>query len=149
MEKYVNQKKIKDRLSTVQSALKEKTSEVVYNVYNGAANGVDNAASAIKGKVGEFSAFVGEISGQADLMSGMDARLSEQVNTVSGSVKDWTGDAKEKAIKVVNESVDRAFDTVSGEVQNKLNAVSENLAEELQKLIPAGKVVNTGGESAA
>lgn len=141
-------KEIKDRLSTVQSALKEKTSEVVYNVYNGAANGVDNAASAIKGKVGEFSAFVGEISGQADLMSGMDARLSEQVNTVSGSVKDWTGDAKEKAIKVVNESVDRAFDTVSGEVQNKLNAVSENLAEELQKLIPAGKVVNTGGESA-
>ncbi len=139
---------IKDRLSTVQTALKEKTSEVVYDVYNGATNGVDNAANAIKGKVGEFSAYVGEISGQADLMSDMDDKLSDQVNTVSENVKDWTGDAKEKAIKVVNESVDRAFDTVSGEVKNKLNAVSQELAEELQKLIPVGKVVNTGGESA-
>ena len=140
-----------DRLSTVQDNLKEKVSEVIYDVYNDVTDGVENAASVIKGKVGELGTSVGEITGSTELnsaMSEMNNQLSGQINIASENVKDWTGEAKDKAIKVVNESVDKAFDQVSNRIEEGLSSISKDLAEKLQKMIPVGKVVNTGGESA-
>lgn len=142
---------VNDMLSGVKENLNNKASQVIYEVYNGAAGSMDSAAGAIKSKTAELSASVGELSGSAELggaMQELNNALSDQVNKVNERVKEWTGEARDKAVKVVNESVDTAFDKVSGRIESELRKLGKDAAENIRKWLPVGKVVNTGEQSA-
>lgn len=137
-----------DLLSGLHTQIETAANEAIYDIYNTAVGTVESGVAQARQKVQDIS---GKISGDdpvcGQVMTQMSGQFNSAANELQGEIEHWTGDARDKAIKVVNESLDTTFDKLEGSLKENLTALGDEAKERVKGLIPVGEVVNSGSSA--
>ena len=152
-------KETADLFSNIETHYLTTVNGVIYNVYN-VANGtreqvIDQAVFQVKGEVEALTnEFIANSKNDAictSVMNEVNNTFNTTLENVRGQVSSWSDnvlvDARDQAIKMVNESTSKVFDQIEKTSKEKIAQLSEKVKESIKGKIPVGEVVNTGEKS--
>lgn len=145
-----------DILSNIHTQLEDTANEAIYDVFNGISGArdqvVSQAVSAAGGKVDELTGQIVANSGNdaacSAIMNEVNGKFDEALGNVQSRVTGWSdeiiGEGRDYAVKVVNESMDKAFDKAENTMKSQVGNLSEKVKQSIEGKIPIGEVADTG-----
>ena len=145
-----------DILSNIHTQLEDTANEAIYDVFNGISGArdqvVSQAVSIAGGKVDELTGQIVANSGGdaacSAIMNEVNGKFDEALGNVQSRVTGWSdgiiGEGRDYAVKVVNESMDKAFDKAESTMKTQVGNLSDKVKESIKGKIPVGEVANTG-----
>ncbi len=148
-----------DTLSHLHTRMQDTANEAIYDIYQGASGtktqmlglAVSKAGSMMDDLTGEIVSNSGNNAVCNDMMTNMNHQFDTALGNVRNRLDGWgdslLADTRDYAVKVVNESMDKAFDMAEDTLKVQANRLSNEIKESIKGKIPVGQVVNTGSST--
>ena len=148
-----------DLLSNIKTQFKNTAQGVIYDLYNTAQGTKDQimnqAVSGAKEEVNQLATEIvnncGNDAACSELMNNISSEFDHAVSQVQNEISGWGDnifvDARDSAIKAINESMDTTFSKVEKTAKKQIDKFSDKIKESIKGKVPIGEVVNTGNSA--